>query len=183
MKKLYLVDVSSIFFRAFYAIRQLNNSKGLPTNALYGFLAAITKILREHNPAGVAFCYDVPEAGFREELYPDYKANRDEPPAELITQFPYLPKIGDALSIPGFKKIGFEADDIIGTLVAKNAGKDIEVIIVSGDKDFAQLVKPGVKIFDPSKDSYMDDDGVRAKFGVSPNQIIDYLARTPSSSI
>ena len=176
MKKLYLIDVSSLFFRAFYAIRQLNNSKGLPTNALYGFLAAVTKILREHKPAGVVFCYDGPEAGFREEIYPEYKANRDAPPEDLVTQFPYIPQIADALSIPGYKKVGFEADDIIGTLVAQNQGRDVEVIIVSGDKDFAQLVKPGVKIFDPAKDTYMDDDGVRAKFGVSPHQIIDYLA-------
>src|ERR1700722_11061933 len=102
MKKLYLVDVSSLFFRAFYAIRQLNNSKGLPTNALYGLLAAVTKILREHKPDGIAFCFDRPESGFREEIFPEYKANRDEAPEDLIKQFPYLPRVASALGIPAF---------------------------------------------------------------------------------
>jgi len=182
MKTLYLVDVSSLFFRAFYAIRQLNNSKGLPTNALYGFLAAVTKILREHKPDGVAFCFDTPEPGFREELYPEYKANRDEAPEDLMKQFPYLPQIAAALSVPTFEKSGFEADDIIGTLVKKSKRHGIDVVIVSGDKDFAQLVEPGVKIFDPAKDSYMDEEGVRAKFGVRPDQIIDYLALVGDAS-
>src|SRR5258708_27326442 len=100
MKKLYLVDVSSIFFRAFYAIRQLNNSKGLPTNALYGFLAAVTKLLKDHKPDGLAFCYDLPESGFREELYADYKAHREETPGDLVKQIPYLKKLGEALNIP-----------------------------------------------------------------------------------
>src|ERR1700691_3582135 len=136
MKTLYLIDVSSLFFLSFYAIRQLSNAQGMPTNALYGFLAAITKILREHKPDGIAFCFDRPEAGFREEIYPEYKANRDEAPDDLITQFPYLPKIAAALSIPTFEQAGFEADDIIGTLVRKSKRHGIEVIIVSGDKDF-----------------------------------------------
>jgi len=176
MKRVYLVDVSSLFFRAFYAIRQLNNSQGLPTNALYGFLAAITKLLKEHKPDGMAFCFDHPESGFREELYPDYKANRDEAPNDLIKQFPYLPKLAEALSVPAFEKAGFEADDVIGTLTKKSKRQGIEVVIISGDKDFGQLVGPGVKIFDPSKDIYIDEDGVRAKFGVDANQVIDYLA-------
>src|ERR1700722_5018891 len=120
MKKLYLVDVSSLFFRAFYAIRQLNNAEGLPTNALYGFLAAVTKILKEHHPDGLAFCFDRPESGFREEIYPEYKANRDEAPADLIKQFPYLPILAEALSIPTFERAGFEADDVIGTLTRES---------------------------------------------------------------
>jgi len=176
MKRVYLIDVSSLFFRAFYAIRQLNNSKGMPTNALYGFLAAITKILREHKPDGMAFCFDHPEEGFREKIYPEYKANRDEAPADLIKQFPYLPKLAQALSIPAFEQAGFEADDVIGTLAEKSKRQGIEVIIVSGDKDFGQLVGPGVKIFDPAKDIYIDEDGVRAKFGVDASQVVDYLA-------
>ncbi|MDZ4676931.1 MAG: DNA polymerase I [Oligoflexia bacterium] len=176
MKKLYLIDVSSLFFRAYYAIRQLNNSKGVPTNALYGFLAAIAKILKEHKPDGIAFCLDRPESGFREEIYPEYKANRDEAPADLIKQFPYIHKLADALSIPAFEKAGFEADDIIGTLTKKSMGKGIEVTIVSGDKDFSQLIEPGVRLFDPSKDAFLDSAGVRAKMGVDPNQVIDYLA-------
>ncbi len=182
MKKIYLVDVSSIFFRSFYAIRQLSNSQGMPTNALYGFLVAIIKLLKEHKPDFIAFCFDHPEDGFREEIYKEYKANRDEAPKDLVVQFPYLPKIADALSIATFEKAGFEADDLIGTLsrLAKSQGQ--EVTIVSGDKDFAQLVEPGIRIFDPSKDAYMGADEVRAKFGVNPDQIIDYLALVGDSS-
>jgi DNA polymerase-1 len=176
MKRLYLIDVSSLFFRAFYAIRQLNNAAGQPTNALYGFLAAVTKILKEHKPEGLAFCYDRPESGFREEIYPDYKANRENPPDDLISQFPFLPKLAEALAIPGYEQAGYEADDVIGTLAKKSKRQGIEVVIVSGDKDFGQLVEPGVKIFDPSKDIYLDADGVRAKFGVNPDQVVDYLA-------
>src|SRR3990172_5635303 len=98
METLYLVDVSSLFFRAYYAIRNLSNSRGMPTNALYGFLAAITKLLKEHKPDGMAFCFDHPETGFREKMYPEYKANRDEVPPDLVKQIPYLQLIADALS-------------------------------------------------------------------------------------
>ncbi|MBK9293159.1 MAG: DNA polymerase I [Oligoflexia bacterium] len=182
MKKVYLVDVSSLFFRSFYAIRQLNNSKGIPTNALYGFLSVITKLLKEHKPDSIAFCFDRPESGFREEIYEDYKANRSEPPDDLIKQFPYLPILAQALSIKCFDKKGYEADDIIGTLAQKAKKNGSEVVIVSSDKDFAQLVEPGVKIFDPAKEIYMDALEVRSKFGVEPNQIIDYLALIGDSS-
>src|SRR3954468_15241392 len=119
MKKIYLIDVSSIFFRSFYAIRQLSNSKGMPTNALYGFIAAITKLLKEHKPEFIAFCFDHPDDGFREEIYKDYKANRSEAPEDLIKQFPYLPKIAEAFSIQCFETAGYEADDLIGTLAKK----------------------------------------------------------------
>ncbi|MCC6276370.1 MAG: DNA polymerase I [Oligoflexia bacterium] len=182
MKRIYLVDVSSLFFRAFYAIRSLNNSAGLPTNALYGFLASIVKLLKEHQPYGIAFCFDRPEPGFREELYEDYKANRDEAPDDLQKQFPYLPRLADALNIPKFEVPGFEADDVIGTLAEQCHAHGYEVIIVSGDKDFGQLVKHGVKIYDPSKDLYTDPLGVEAKLGVKPNQVIDYLALVGDSS-
>ncbi len=176
MKKLYLVDVSSIFFRAFYAIRQLNNSKGLPTNALYGFLATMTKLIKEHRPDGLALCFDTPDAGFREEIYPEYKANRDDAPEDLVLQFPYLKKLSMAMSLPSFEISGFEADDIIGTLAKKCKRNGLEVVIVSGDKDFTQLVEAGVSIYDPAKDLFINRDGVLAKMGVEPSQVIDYLA-------
>jgi DNA polymerase-1 len=182
VKNLYLVDVSSIFFRAFYAIRQLNNSQGLPTNALYGYLAAITKLIKEHKPDGIVFCYDRPEPGFREELYSEYKANRSDTPPEMIPQFPYLKKLGEALNVPSFEKPGFEADDLIGTLVKLCRRQGVEVVIVSGDKDFAQLVEPGVSIFDPAKDAFMDSAGVQAKWGIRPDQVIDYLALVGDAS-
>lgn len=182
MKNYYLVDVSSIFFRSFYAIRQLNNSKGMPTNAIYGFLMAIAKVLKEHKPDGIAFCLDRPEASFREEVYEDYKANRDEAPDELQEQFPYIKPMAEALNIPCFDKEGYEADDIIGTMTQKLKGPGILVTIVSGDKDFGQLVEPGVRLFDPAKDVYVDSDGVRAKMGVDPDQVIDYLALVGDAS-
>src|SRR5690606_31922468 len=140
MKKLYLVDVSNMFFRAFYAIPRLTNAKGMPTNALYGFVGMTVKLLRENKPDYMAYCFDRPEPSFRAELYEDYKANRAEMPDDLEPHLPYIRRITEVLGIPILEKVGFEADDIIGTLACEAAAKGIEAVIVSGDKDFAQLV-------------------------------------------
>src|SRR5690606_22295555 len=113
MKKLYLVDVSNMFFRAFYAIPPLSTSKGLPTNALYGLLAMSIKLLRENKPDYMAFCFDRPEPSFRETIYEDYKANRTEMPDDLEPQMPYIRDLVERLGIPTLDKENFEADDII----------------------------------------------------------------------
>src|SRR5690606_29737177 len=141
MKRLFLVDASNMFFRAFYAIRHLTNEKGMPTNALYGYLSMTVKLLREMKPDYMAYCFDSAADGFREELYEDYKANRSEFPEDLEPQMPYFTKIVEALGIPCFMYDGVEADDIIGTLALSAAKKQVEVTIVSGDKDFAQLIR------------------------------------------
>jgi DNA polymerase I len=140
MKRLFLVDISSLFFRAFYAIRPLTSPSGLPTNAVYGVLSMLTKLLKEENPDYIAICYDRKEPSFRKTLYEDYKANRSEMPDELGPQIPVIKKLIELLGLPSLEVPDFEADDIIGTLAIAARKKDIEVFIVSGDKDFSQLI-------------------------------------------
>lgn len=182
MKNLYLVDASNMFFRAFFAIPPLTNDKGMPTNALYGFLAMSLKLIRDVRPDYLVYCFDMKEPSFREELYKDYKANREEMPDSLKPQIPYLKKLTALLGVQCAEKAGFEADDVIGTLATMAVKEHVNAVIVSGDKDFAQLVRPGVSLYDTMKDVRMDDDGVKAKFGVRPDQIIDYLSIVGDSS-
>lgn len=176
MKKLYLIDVSSMYFRAFYAIRALSNPKGMPVNALYGFISMTVKLLREIRPDYMAYCFDMSGPSFRVEIDPNYKANRKEMPADLVPQVPYVRKLVDALGIPAFESKGFEADDIIGTLTQFGRDHDLEVVIVSTDKDFGQLVRPFVSMFDTMKDVRYDEAGVVEKWGVEPRKMIDYLS-------
>lgn len=183
MKKFYLVDGSGYIFRAFFALTPLTNSKGLPTNALFGFLRMFGKLLREEDPHYIAVAFDRPEPTFRHELYTEYKANRDECPAELVPQLPYFRQIVEALGLRSLEKAGVEADDIIATLVEKiRAEGDYEVVVVSGDKDLLQLVGPGVRVFDAMRDVRFDEAGVKEKLGVPPNLVADYLAIIGDSS-
>lgn len=182
MKKLYLVDVSSMFFRAFYAIRPLTNPAGLPVNALYGFLSMTVKLLREIHPDYMAFCFDRSEPSFRATIDPNYKAHRSEMPADLIPQVPYIRKLSEALGIPCFDRAGFEADDIIGTLTRLGREGGAEVVIVSSDKDFAQLIKPFVSMYDTMKDIRYDEAAAIEKWGVEPRKMIDFLAILGDSS-
>lgn len=182
MKKIFLVDVSAMFFRAFFAIRPLSNSKGLPTNALYGFLSMTVKLLRDVQPDYMAFCFDRPEPSFRVELDPRYKANRSEMPEELAPQIPYIRKLSDALGIPCYSVKGYEADDLIGSFTRWGREQGLDVTIVSGDKDFGQMIGPHVQMYDTMKDVKYDVDGVIEKWGVHPDQFIDYLALIGDSS-
>jgi DNA polymerase-1 len=182
MKKLYLVDVSSMFFRAFYAVRMLTNSQGLPTNAIYGFLSMSVKLLKDVKPDYMVYCYDQPGPSFRKEIDENYKANRSETPEELIPQIPYIKKLTELLGIPGIGKEKYEADDVIGSLVQFGLKNKLEVVIVSGDKDFAQLINDRVTMLDTMKDKKYDVEGVIEKWGVTPEQFIDYLAITGDSS-
>lgn len=176
MKKLYLVDVSSMFFRAFYAIPPLRTSDGLPTNALYGFLAMSIKLLRENRPDYMVFCFDRKDPSFRHDMYESYKANRSEMPDDLEPQIPYIRELTDKLGILAVDKKSFEADDVIGTLAIFGAKENLEVSIVSGDKDFAQLVNERISLYDTMKNIRYDRAGVVEKWGVEPEQIVDYLA-------
>ena len=182
MKKLYLVDVSSMFFRAFYGIRMLNNSKGLPTNAIYGFLSMSVKLLKEEQPDYMVYCYDQPTVSFRKEIFEDYKANRGETPEELAMQIPYIKKLTELMGISGIGKDNYEADDVIGSLAEFGLRNRLEVVIVSGDKDFAQLVRDRVSMYDTMKDKRYDTQAVIEKWGVHPNQFVDYLAIQGDSS-
>ncbi len=182
MKKIYLVDVSSLFFRAYYAIPPLSNSAGLPTNALYGFASMCIRLLREEKPEYMAFCFDGPEASFREEIYEDYKANRTEMPDDLSPQMPYITEISEKLGIACVDKKTFEADDLIGTIAKMAEAEKMEVVIVSGDKDFAQLINDKICMLDTMKNVRYDVEGVIEKWGVRPDQMIDYLAMIGDSS-
>ena len=176
MNKLYLVDVSCLYFRSYYAIRQLNTSKGFPTNALYGFLKTTVKLLTETNPKFLAYCFDHKGPSFRKKIYEPYKANRSEMPEDLQEQVPYIEKITKALGISIFDKKEFEADDVIGTLCKWGESKNFQVIIVSSDKDFAQLINDNVMLWDTFKNIKYNPQKIFKKWGVHPHQMIDYLA-------
>jgi DNA polymerase-1 len=181
-KTLYLIDGANYVFRAYYAIRSLSNSKGQPTNALYGFTNMLLKLLKEEAPDYVALCLDTKEPTFRDEMYGEYKAGRKEPPDDLVQQFPYVQPIARALSLPVVIKPGFEADDLIGTLARRFASDELEVVIVSGDKDLMQLVGENVSILDEMKELRVREKEVRERFGVGPERVVDVLALSGDQS-
>ncbi|MCB0394135.1 MAG: DNA polymerase I [Bdellovibrionales bacterium] len=182
MKSLYLVDASAMFFRAYYAVRPLSNSKGLPTNALYGFLQMTVKLLKDVKPDYMVYCFDRKEPSFRKDIYPEYKANRSEMPENLVPQVPYIRKLAEVLGIPTLDKVNFEADDVIGTLTKMGENEKLNVVIVSGDKDFAQLLSSKTVLYDTMKDIKYDPEKANEKWGVPPEQMIDYLALVGDSS-
>jgi DNA polymerase-1 len=172
-KKIFLIDISSFIFRAFFAIRLLTNSKGQPVNAVYGVMSMLLKLIEEHKPEAMVCVFDTSAPSFRKEIFHDYKANRGEPPEDLKPQFSLIEKAVDALAIKRIAISGFEADDIIATLVKKF--KDFEVVIVTGDKDLMQLVNEHVFILDTMKDVLYTPEAVKNKMGVEPKQIPDLL--------
>lgn len=182
MKRLFLVDASGYIFRAYYAVRPLSNSKGLPTNALFGFTSMLMKLLKDEKPEMVGIVFDVARKTFRNEKFPEYKANRDEPPADLIPQFPYFRKIVKALNLPVLELPNYEADDVIGTIAKKFEQKGWETVVVTGDKDLMQLVDEKISLYDPMKDRMIRKPEVIEKFGVGPNQVTDILGLAGDSS-
>ncbi len=183
MKTVYLVDVSSLFFRSYYAISpHLTSPHGVPTNALYGLLSMTVKFLREYSAEYVVYCLDHEKPSFRKKIYKEYKANRGEMPEDLKQQLPYIKKLVQILGIPTMIKESYEADDLIGSLSVQACAKKFEVVIVSGDKDFAQLVGPCVSMYDPMREKTYDIEGVKNKWGVYPQQMVDYLALVGDSS-
>ncbi|MBI0394319.1 DNA polymerase I [Acinetobacter bereziniae] len=170
-----LVDGSYFLFRAFHALPPLTTSTGLQTNAIRGAISAIQKLMRRVQPTHMAVIFDTPEPTFRHQLSPIYKGDRPSMPEELSQQIPYLHALIRALGIPLHTLPGAEADDIIGTLAKRAEKEGYQVLISTGDKDMAQLVTDKVTLEDSFKDKPMDVDGVIEKFGVRPDQIIDYL--------
>lgn len=181
-KQIYVVDVSSMFFRAFYAIRPLTSTKGVPVNAVYGFISMIVKLMKDKNPDHIVFCYDRKDPSFRKDLYTEYKANRSEMPDDMQVQMPYLKQVASLLGICDMELKTFEADDLIGTVACIAQKQDYEVYIVSGDKDFCQLVNENVFLYDTMKELIYDSAMVKEKHGVTPAQFIDYLAITGDTS-
>ncbi|MDP6477756.1 MAG: 5'-3' exonuclease H3TH domain-containing protein, partial [Nitrospinaceae bacterium] len=182
-KTFYLIDGSSYIFRAFFGIRQLlSTAKGFPTNALYGFINMLQKVVREEKPDYLVVAFDSPEKTFRHELYPEYKANRDAPPEELAQQFSFFEPLVAAYGISSIRCPGFEADDIIGTLARKGEMAGLEVSIVSGDKDMMQLISPHVHMLDTMKNKKFVDEDVVEKFGVGPDRVIEVMGLMGDSS-
>ena len=168
--KLVLVDGSNYLFRAFYAIRELSNSKGFPTNAIYGFTTMLMKLLRDQAPDYIAVAFDVKGPTFRHEAFADYKATRRAIPDTLIPQIPYVKEIVRGFAIPIIEQSGLEADDVIGTIACRQAQEGMDVVIVSGDKDLMQLVSANVVMVDTMKDKTYDVAAVTERFGVRAGQ-------------
>ncbi len=173
--KIVLVDGSNYLFRAFYAIRELSNSKGFPTNAIYGFTTMLMKLLRDQAPDCIAVAFDVKGPTFRHDAYADYKATRRAVPDTLIPQIPYVKEVVRGLNIPILEQPGLEADDIIGTIACRQAAAGMEVVIVSGDKDMMQLVSDNIVMTDTMKDKTYDVAAVKERFGVAPERVVEIL--------
>src|ERR1043165_813684 len=170
-------------YRAFHApVRTaeggfLRNAQGRPTNAVYIFVTMLRKLLTEHQPEHIAASFDLPGRTFRDDLVADYKANRAPMPDELAEQIPMVHAACEALGVPILTSERYEADDVIGTLATKAVAAGLEVAIVTGDKDFFQLVHDGIKVYNPKEDgTWYDAAGVKEKFGVAPEQVVDVLA-------
>ncbi len=178
--KLFLIDGMAFAFRAYYAIRAaLTDHAGNPTNAVYGFIRVLLKVLREHNPSHIAVVFDAPGKNFRDDLYPEYKATRRETPPDLKAQFPVMQDLVKTLGIPLLVVPGVEADDVMGTLARRAAEKGLDSVLVTGDKDLLQLVGPRISVFDPSKGDdgvWMGPEEVRERFGTDPEHVVDALA-------
>ena len=175
MPKLILIDGSSYLYRAFHALPPLTASDGTPTGALFGIVNMLKSSLRE-NAEYIAFVLDAPGPTFRDELYPEYKANRASMPDDLRAQVEPMIAIVQALGLPVIRVAGVEADDVIGTYALQAAADGVDVLISTGDKDFAQLVDSRIKLTNTMTGSFSDEARVLEKFGVRPDQIIDYLA-------
>ncbi|HIJ56008.1 MAG TPA: DNA polymerase I [Deltaproteobacteria bacterium] len=174
-KTLYLIDGTAFIHRAYHAIRGLTNSKGLPTNAAFGFTRMLLKLMDDHRPEYAAMIFDAKGPTFRHEIYDAYKANRPPMPEDMAVQIPYIMDITTGFNLPVFQESGYEADDLIGTFarLAENAG--FSVVMVTGDKDFMQLVTEKTVIWDPMKDKTTDAAVIKETFGVSPKQMIDVM--------
>jgi DNA polymerase-1 len=179
---LVLVDGSSYLYRAFHALPPLTNSRGEPTGAVLGVLNMLAKLLKEHDPPHIAVVFDAPGRTFRDDLYAEYKAQREPMPDDLRAQVEPLVGAVEALGLPLLRVPGVEADDVIGTLARRAAGQGLSVLISTGDKDMAQLVDEHVTLVNTMTDSTLDRSGVKARFDVYPEQIVDYLALVGDSS-
>jgi DNA polymerase I len=175
-RRVFLIDGNSYLYRAFFATPYLSNSKGVPTNATYAFLSMIKKLLNEEKPDPMVIIFDSKGPSFREEISKAYKAQRPPMPGNLTVQIPYVKAVVEAMGLPMLEKEGFEADDIIGTLVEELKRQDAEVFIVTSDKDMMQLVSEHVCVYDTMKNQIICEKEVEEKFGVKPSLIVDYLA-------
>ncbi|MBK7418151.1 MAG: DNA polymerase I [Nitrospira sp.] len=175
MPTLYLIDGSAYIYRAFFALPPLANSKGLQTNAVYGFTTMLLKVLRDHRPDYVAVVFDEKGPTHRHEAFKDYKAQRPPMPQGMSAQIPYIHRVVEALSLPVIRQAGYEADDLIGTLARKGEVEGLDVVIVTSDKDMFQLLTPKTRIYDPVKDKWFGEADSQARFGVEPARVVEIM--------
>lgn len=180
-QRLFLIDGSSYIYRAYYAIRHLSNSQGMATNAIYGFTNMLLKVIRELQPDQLAVVFDSKGPTFRNEIYPEYKANRSAMPEDLVPQIPYIKRVVEAFNLPGIEKAGFEADDIIATLAGKFAARGMQVTVVTGDKDLMQIVSDRVCLLDTMKDKISGPEEVMERFG-GADKVVEVQALAGDSS-
>ncbi|WP_136810538.1 DNA polymerase I [Desulfosediminicola flagellatus] len=172
----YLIDGSAYIYRAYHAVKPLANSKGAQTNAVFGFINIIRKLIREKAPKFLAVAFDSKGKVFRHEMYPEYKANRPQMPDDLAEQIPHIKEYVSASNILSIEESGIEADDIIASASVSLSALGYNVIIVSGDKDLLQLVNESVSMWDPMKDKLMDIAAVEEKYSVKPEKLLDMFA-------
>jgi len=181
-RKLILVDGSGYLYRAFHALPPLTNTRGEPTGAVLGVLNMLNKMIKEEAPDRIAVVFDAPGRTFRDDLFDQYKAHRTPMPDDLRAQVQPLYDVVAAMGVPLLRVPGVEADDVIGTLAKQGADAGFKVLISTGDKDMAQLVGPNVELLNTMSNTRLDRIGVKAKFDVFPEQIVDYLALVGDTS-
>ncbi len=175
-RRIFLIDGHSYLYRAFHATPYMSNSKGVPTNTTYAFISMLKKLLNEEKPDTLIVVFDSRAPSFREEISKAYKAQRPPMPDNLSVQIPYVKMVMEAMGIPVLEQAGFEADDIIGTITEKFRKENVQIYIVTGDKDMMQLVSDRVFIRDTMKNLLIGEKEVMEKFGVKPSLMTDYLA-------
>ncbi len=183
-KRFFILDGTALAYRAYFAMiaRPLVNSKGQNTSAVFGFANYLMKIIGDERPDYLVAVFDTGEPTFRHKMYPEYKATREKMPEDMISQLGHIKKMLNAFGVPTVERPGYEADDVIGTLANLAAKENIDVFMVTGDKDFMQLVTPRIKMYKPGKSGTevetVDEKGVKEKFGVKPEQVIEVMALT-----
>ncbi len=186
MQKLVLIDGNAIIHRAFHALPLLNNGEGTPTNAVYGFFTMLFKIVDDLKPEYLIVCFDKAAPTFRKQMYVGYQATRPKISDDLSPQFEIVHKALDEAKVKHFEIDGYEADDLIGTISKKAKAKDLQTIIVSGDRDLLQLVNSKVLMLAPiigmTKMTLFDETKVKEKYGLEPHQLIDYKALVGDAS-
>ena len=178
----YLIDGSAYVYRAYHAVRGLTNSKGFPTNAVFGFSRMLIKLIKDRSPVHAAMFFDAKGPTFRHELFESYKANRPPMPEDLVVQLPYIKEVAKAFQFPCYELEGYEADDLIGTVARFFEKSGFDVVMVTGDKDFMQLVTNKAVIWDPMKDKLTDRKAIQNELGIEPDAVVDMMGLSGDAS-
>jgi len=181
-KTVYLIDGTAYIHRAYHAVRSLSTSNGFPSNAVFGFTRMLIKLIEDKSPEYVAMFFDSKGPTFRHKIFPDYKANRPPMADDMAMQIPFIKEVTQGFNIPIYEMAEFEADDLIGTVAQRAVEQGFDVIMVTGDKDFMQLVTDKITIWDPMKDEVIDREAVIEKHGLEPSQMLDVLGLAGDSA-